>query len=64
MAGFSYDVTKNTKIDVGYKYRHIGGGDMFAFDAASAAAGATGVQGTDGGFSQHEIRVGLRYEIW
>jgi opacity protein-like surface antigen len=64
MAGVSYDVSKNTKIDVGYKYRHISGGNMFGFDSATASAGATGVQGKDGGFSQHEVRVGLRYEIW
>ena len=37
---------------------------MFQFDAASVAAGASGVQGTDSGFSQHEFKVGLRYELW
>ena len=64
MAGMSYDMSKNTKIDFGYKYRSVAGGNMFNFDAASIAAGASGVQGTDGGFSQHEIKVGLRYELW
>ena len=64
MAGLSYDVSKNTKLDFGYKYRRISGGNMFAFDTATATAGATGVQGRDGGFSQHEVRFGLRYEIW
>lgn len=64
MAGFAYDITKNTKLDFGYKYRRIGGGDMFAFDSASATAGATGVQGSDAGYSAHEVRLGLRYEIW
>ena len=29
MAGVAYDVTKNFKLDVGYRYRHIEGGDMF-----------------------------------
>ena len=55
---------QNFKLDLGYKYRHIDGGDMFAWDAATAAAGAIGTQGTDGDIDQHEVRVGLRYELW
>lgn len=64
MAGGSYQISKNTKLDVGYRYRNIEDGDFFGFDAATAGAGATGVQGTDDGFTSHEVRVGLRYEIW
>lgn len=64
MAGFAYDINDVLKVDVGYKYRHVDGGSMFGFDQASIAAGATGIQGTDKGFDQHEIRVGLRYELW
>ena len=64
MAGVAYDLTKNLKLDLGYKYRNIDGGDMFGWDAASAAAGATGTQGTDQGLTQHEVKVGLRYELW
>lgn len=64
MAGVSYDISRNLKVDVGYKFRHIAGGDMFNFDGASIGAGATGVQGTDNGWMQHEVRVGLRYELW
>ncbi len=64
MAGTSYDVTKNLKFDLGYRYSHTAGGNMFGFDAATAAAGASGVQGKDNGFSTHQIRAGLRYAIW
>lgn len=64
MAGGAYQISKNTKVDVGYRFRKVSGGDFFRFDAATAAAGATGVQGTDDGFTSHEVRVGLRYEIW
>jgi opacity protein-like surface antigen len=64
MAGAAYDLSKSLKLDVGYKYRHIDGGDMFGFDAGSQAAGATGTQGKDGDLTQHEVRVGLRYELW
>ena len=64
MAGIAYDVSQNLKIDLGYRYRRIEGGPMFAFDALSAGAGASGTAGNDPGFSSHEVRLGLRYEIW
>jgi opacity protein-like surface antigen len=64
MAGVAYDLTQEIKVDVGYRYRHVEGGDMFQFDPATILAGATGVQGTDGGFATHEVRVGLRYALW
>lgn len=64
MAGVSYDVNKNLKVDLGYRFRRISDGPMFGFDAASAAAGATGAQARHPGFSTHEFKVGLRYELW
>lgn len=64
MAGLAYDLTKNLKVDVGYRYRNIDSGPMFAFDPATAAAGATGTQGDDPGFATHEVRVGVRYALW
>jgi len=64
MAGVAYDIDDNFKLDFGYKYRRIDGGDMFGWDNLSAALGASGTQGTHGDIEQHELRVGLRYEIW
>lgn len=64
MAGASYDISKNLKFDLGYRYSHVAGGAAFGFDAASASAGATGVQGKDDGFSTHQIKAGVRYSIW
>ncbi len=64
MAGVAYDVNKNLKIDLGYKYRNVAGGNMFGYDAASTLAGATGAEARDSGFHQHEVRLGLRYELW
>jgi opacity protein-like surface antigen len=64
MAGFAYDISKNFKLDVGYMFRLVAGGSTFAFSAPSQAAGASGVQASDPGFNQHEIKLGLRYEIW
>lgn len=63
-AGLAYDVNDKLKIKLGYKFRKITGGPMFGYNAADTAAGATGVQGRDPGFTQHEVKVGLRYEIW
>ena len=64
MAGASVDVSKNTKLDFGYRYARLSGGDMFNWDNATALTGATGIQGKDSGFSQHQFKVGVRYEIW
>ncbi|WP_265517688.1 outer membrane protein [Nitratireductor luteus] len=64
MAGMAYDLSNNMKVDLGYRYRKVAGGDMFGWDAATAASGATGVQGRDQGLSSHEVRVGLRLELW
>jgi opacity protein-like surface antigen len=64
MAGFAYDLTRNFKLDFGYKYRNVAGGNMFKWDGASAGLGATGSQGTHGDIESHEFKVGLRYELW
>ncbi|OCW59289.1 outer membrane protein [Hoeflea olei] len=64
MAGMSYDIAKDWKLDVGYKYSKIRKGDQFGFDPASITAGAQGARAGDNGFENHEIRVGLRYSLW
>ncbi len=56
MAGASYCLTDDLKLDVGYRYSHINGGKMFEF--------ASGVgPGYDDGFNIHEGRAGLRYQF-
>ncbi len=64
MAGVAYEVAPNIKIDLGYRFSHIAGGDMFGYSAADSAAGAGGTAGRDGALSRHEIRVGLRITTW
>lgn len=64
MAGVAYDVADNVKVDLGYRYRKVSGGDTFDWDAYSLANGATGKQGHDSGYDQHQVRVGLRYNLW
>jgi opacity protein-like surface antigen len=64
MAGASYKLTKNTELDFGYRWRHVDGGDFFSFTDTEISAGAVGAQAEDDGFDTHEIRVGLRYDLW
>jgi opacity protein-like surface antigen len=56
MAGASYCLTGNTKLDVGYRFSHIEGGKMFGYQAG-------GGPGYDRGINTHEVRGGLRYEF-
>ena len=58
MAGVAYEVAPNIKVDLGYRFSHIAGGDMFGDSAAGGTAGR------DGALSRHEIRVGLRITTW
>jgi len=59
MAGVAYDISKNFKVDVGYKYRSIDGGDMFGWDSDETFG-----DGSHGNIDTHEVRLGLRYELW
>lgn len=64
MAGVSYDVAPSVKLDLGYRYSKINGGDMFEYNAAEKALGASGAKGSDDGLSRHEIRAGFRINTW
>ena len=64
MAGASYDLTRNLKVDLGYRYVNVDGGDMFGFDKTSKSNGASGIQGTDDGFDRQTVQVGLRYSLF
>ncbi len=58
MAGASYDLTSNLKLDAGYKYTRVNGGPMFNY-----APAGLGTQGYDKGFNIHTVRAGLRYQF-
>ena len=55
-AGASYCLTSNLDLDVGYRYAHVEGGEMFGFKNG-------GGPGYDDGFNIHEARAGLRYNF-
>lgn len=56
MAGASYCLTENLDVDVGYRFAHVEGGEMFSY-----ANGAG--PGWDDGLNIHEVRAGLRYNF-
>lgn len=54
-AGLAYDLDHRLKLDFGYRFSHVGAGGM-AVDTA-------GFNARDDGFTQHELRFGLRYSL-
>lgn len=55
-AGFGYQITENTTVDVGYRY-------LSSPNATQLVNLPDGI-GEEEGMSVHQIRVGLRYAIW
>lgn len=64
MAGASVDITNRVKLDVGYRFSDIKGGDMFGYGTMEQGWGASGAKGRDDGFQKHEIRAGIRVTTW
>lgn len=56
MAGTSYDLTKAIKLDFGYRFIDVAGGEIYN-DPISGSA-------EDDGYTKHEIRAGFRYMLW
>ncbi len=59
-AGLSYDLTANMKLDAGYTYKHIEGGNMFSFEGGNANSGP---QGFDDDIEIHTVRAGIRWSL-
>lgn len=55
-AGVSYAVAENTSIDLGYQY-------MSAPDAPFVKVSDNGAEFSEG-IDQHQVRLGLRYDLW
>ena len=66
-AGASYDLTCRTKLDGGYSFTRIEGGDFFGTGVGTAGSLAPGValggNGFDRGIEIHEGRIGVRYSL-
>ncbi|MCQ8784246.1 outer membrane protein [Mangrovibrevibacter kandeliae] len=55
MAGVAYSLTQNLQLDVGYRYTHVGEGDLGSFGDLRLS---------DDGFDRHSIQAGIRYSLW
>ncbi|MCB8839073.1 outer membrane protein [Aurantimonas sp. VKM B-3413] len=65
MAGVAYDVSKNLKFDVGYRYLNVDGGSATAIRGGLPNSQTTyQIDGEDDGFDRHTITAGLRYSLW
>ncbi|EAU42853.1 probable heat resistant agglutinin 1 protein [Fulvimarina pelagi HTCC2506] len=64
MGGVSYDLSQSLKLDLGYRYLNIDGGDMYSFDNDVVDAQKFGFSAEDDGFERHTIRAGVRYSLW
>ncbi len=62
MAGASYCINDNWKVDLGYRYARISGGRMFQETTPAGVSIGVG-PGDDRGIDIHEARLGLRYAI-
>ncbi|WP_102957596.1 outer membrane protein [Mangrovicella endophytica] len=63
MAGVSYDLTADLKLDAGYRFVSTEGGKTFSYQA-DVGPGSVGATVEDDGFDRHTVQVGLRYSLW
>lgn len=61
--GTAIDLTESLKLDLGYRFARVSGGNAFGWDEADTAAGATGAQSRDRGFSMQQLRIGARFQL-
>ncbi len=54
--GAAVEIDRNTKLDFGYSYSNIGGGDNLSY--------SDGTPISDDGFAIHQVRAGIRYDLW
>jgi opacity protein-like surface antigen len=54
-AGLAYKLTQNLSLDVGYQYLNSPDAEYFSVDSPSLY---------DKGFDMHQVKVGLRYDLW
>lgn len=61
-AGVDYRIDKNWVADLGYKWTHISNSLMI--EEGADGAGMPGGDSTFDAINLHEVRIGLRYEVW
>jgi opacity protein-like surface antigen len=63
MAGTSYDISSNAKLDVGYRYLNLGSGVALSTDLLNCTCGTIAAPLTGDDLDSHEVRIGLRWEL-
>ncbi len=61
-AGLDYRINKNWLVDMGYKWTHVS--ENLMIEEGANGAGVPGGDSRFDGIDLHEVRVGLRYEVW
>jgi opacity protein-like surface antigen len=56
-AGLAYQISRNLALDIGYQYLSAPDAEYISFDGPSAYS-------IDKGVDSHQIKVGLRYDLW
>lgn len=56
-AGIAYQVSKNVSVDIGYQYYSAPGVKYISYDANNGPV-------VDKGLDYHQVKVGLRYDLW
>ncbi len=64
MAGVSYDVSSALKLDLGYRFLDVDGGNAYEIDSAILDNVNVGLTAEDDGFQRHTIQAGLRYSLF
>lgn len=63
MAGTSYDLSPNAKLDIGYRYLDLGSGATAETGLIDCVCGTVGQPLEAHDMTDHEIRIGIRWEI-
>ncbi len=63
MAGTSYDLSADTKLDLGYRYLHLGNDVAATTSLIECHCGTVGEPLKVSGLDSHEFRIGIRWEF-
>ncbi|MDP3255324.1 MAG: outer membrane beta-barrel protein [Bosea sp. (in: a-proteobacteria)] len=63
MAGVSYDVTSNLKLDIGYRYLNMGDGPTIGLRGANGLLANPSSSVRFKGIDSHDIRIGMRWNF-
>lgn len=63
MAGTSYDLSANAKLDLGYRYINLGSGIAVSTGLIDCTCGTTGQPLKLSDISAHELRIGIRWSF-